>query len=155
MSPGTLERMSSVRADVSENISPLFSGFLSVIGFHGCLTVELLLISFSIAGYYLWSKNAVFWDVITAILMIDIFWNFAPCCSGYNRRFGENIASMFTLKNPEDGGDMFSEISVLTRLPRCKFPEDIYQHRRYISEDTVLRPYNQSYCWSLHCCMGL
>jgi hypothetical protein len=32
-----------------------------------------------------------------------------------------------TLRNPEDGADMFSETSVLTRATRYKVPEDIYK----------------------------
>jgi hypothetical protein len=45
-----------------------------------------------------------------------------------------------TLTNPENGGDMFPEMSVLTRATRYKVPEDInnwYRHEN-IAEDGVL-----------------
>jgi hypothetical protein len=56
-----------VTADVSENISPPHSGFLTVIVHHNCITVESLLISLPIERYYLRSKNTVCWDVATAV----------------------------------------------------------------------------------------
>jgi hypothetical protein len=37
-----------------------------------------------------------------------------------------------TLRNPEDGGDIFSETSVLTTASRYEVPEDIYQGGDYV-----------------------
>jgi hypothetical protein len=56
-----------VRTDVSENISPSFSGCLRVIGFHSGVTVESLLVGLSIEEYcplgcFHGSINDVFWD---------------------------------------------------------------------------------------------
>jgi hypothetical protein len=50
-------RVALVRTDVSEHILPPSSNFIKVMGFHSCVTVESLLISLSIEGYYIWSKN--------------------------------------------------------------------------------------------------
>jgi hypothetical protein len=41
--------------------------------------VESLLLSLSTQGYYVGSKNTVFWDVFTAVSMADVFWDFVPC----------------------------------------------------------------------------
>jgi hypothetical protein len=41
--------------------------------------VESLLISHSIEGYYLWSKNTVFRDGSTAVSIIGVSWDFVPC----------------------------------------------------------------------------
>jgi hypothetical protein len=71
MLSGTLYSVALVRTDVSDNISPPSSGLLWVIEFHNCLTVESLLFSLSIDGYYLWSKNTVFWDAFTSVSIID------------------------------------------------------------------------------------
>jgi hypothetical protein len=38
-----------------------------------------------------------------------------------------------TLRNTEDGGDMFSETSILTTVIRYKVPEDIYQSSSEVS----------------------
>jgi hypothetical protein len=54
MLSGTLYRVALVRSDVSEKVSSPYSVFLRVIGFHNCFTVESLLTSLSIEGYYLW-----------------------------------------------------------------------------------------------------
>jgi hypothetical protein len=63
---------------VSERISPPSSGFLSVIGFHSCVTVESL---FMVEELCLveWSHDGIN----------------DRCLSGENRRFGERIASIF------------------------------------------------------------
>jgi hypothetical protein len=53
-------RMALVRTAVSENISPLSSGFLRAIGPHSCVTVASLFISLPTEGYYVGSKNAIF-----------------------------------------------------------------------------------------------
>jgi hypothetical protein len=62
--------------------------------------------------------------------VIDAFWDLLECSSSQNRRFGEHIASIFgvpqddtilqmllwnplTISNTENGGDVFSETSVL------------------------------------------
>jgi hypothetical protein len=73
MPSGTLYCLALVRTDVSENILPPSSGFLTVIGFHSCVTVESLLYSLSIEGYYLWSKNTVFLNAFMAVSIIDAF----------------------------------------------------------------------------------
>jgi hypothetical protein len=52
------------------------------------------MISLSIEGYYLWPMNTVFWDVFTMVSITDVFWDFGI---------------LINLRNPEDGGDMFSE----------------------------------------------
>jgi hypothetical protein len=39
-----------------------------------------------------------------------------------------------TLRALEDGGDMFYETSVLTRVTRYKVPEDIYNRKHNVSE---------------------
>jgi hypothetical protein len=44
--------------------------------------------------------------------------------------------SPITLRNPEDGGDTFSETSVLIRHGR-KVPENIYQPSSIVGESTV------------------
>jgi hypothetical protein len=51
--------------------------------------------------------------------------------------------SPITLGKPEDGGGMFPETSVLTKLKLCYAPEDIYHccHSDDIPDDSVLRPY--------------
>jgi hypothetical protein len=57
------------------------------------------------------------------------------CGSSQNGRFGEQISYIFrvtqlwsaiTLRNPEDGGNMFSETSVLTWATQCNTLGDIY-----------------------------
>jgi hypothetical protein len=35
-------------------------------------------ISLSIEGYYVGSKNTVFWDVSMAVPIVDVFWDFVP-----------------------------------------------------------------------------
>jgi hypothetical protein len=52
-----------------EHIAPS-SGFLTVIELHNCVTLESLLIDLSIEGYYVGSKNTVFWEVFTAVSKI-------------------------------------------------------------------------------------
>jgi hypothetical protein len=64
-----------VITDVSENILPSSSGFLRVIGPHSCVTVESLSITISIQGYYVGSKNTVFWDAFIVVSMLDVFWD--------------------------------------------------------------------------------
>jgi hypothetical protein len=76
-----------VTSDVSENIPPPSSRFLMVVIFHSCVAVESLLVSLSIEGYYVGSRN------------------------------------------PEDGGDIFSETSIITSAIRYRVPEDIYNHQ--------------------------
>jgi hypothetical protein len=73
MSSGVLHRAVLVRTDVSENILSPISGFLRAIGLHSHISLELLLISLPIKGYYVGLKNTVFWDVITAVSVVDIF----------------------------------------------------------------------------------
>jgi hypothetical protein len=50
--------------------------------------------------YYVAPKNVVFWEVFTAVTMVDAFWEFVPCTSGLNRRFGEYFTSI--LRVPQD-----------------------------------------------------
>jgi hypothetical protein len=47
MPSGAMYRVALGKTDVSENMSPLSSGFLVVKGFHSCVTVETLFISLS------------------------------------------------------------------------------------------------------------
>jgi hypothetical protein len=65
-----------VSTDVLENILPPSLGFLKVTGFHSCVTVASLLISFTKEGYYVGSKNAIFWVVFMVVSMIDFFCDF-------------------------------------------------------------------------------
>jgi hypothetical protein len=51
MPSGTMYRVVLVLTDVYENVSSLSSGFLGVIGFHSCVTVELLVLSLSNTTY--------------------------------------------------------------------------------------------------------
>jgi hypothetical protein len=55
--------------------------------------------------------------------------------------------SSVTLKNPEDGEDMFSETSVLTTATPYTVSEDIYRfyRREKILEGSFLRPYTYIY----------
>jgi hypothetical protein len=92
---GTLYRVAVDRLDVSENIWPPSSGFLRVdrtirLCHHG-ITVTVPLHR----GIYFWSKNNVFWDAFTAISIINVFWDYVPCSSRWNGRFGEHITSIF------------------------------------------------------------
>jgi hypothetical protein len=48
MLSGTLYRVALVRTEVSENMSPPFSGYLRLIEFHSYVTVESLWISLSV-----------------------------------------------------------------------------------------------------------
>jgi hypothetical protein len=66
-----------------------------MIELHSCVTVESLLISLSIGGYYLWSKNTVFWVDFTAVSIIDASWDFVLCSFHLNLRFGEHSATIF------------------------------------------------------------
>jgi hypothetical protein len=50
MASGMLCRVALVRADVSETASSSSSGFLRVVRFHSCVTMESLLISLSTEG---------------------------------------------------------------------------------------------------------
>jgi hypothetical protein len=54
-----------------------------------------------------------------------------------------------TLRDPEDGGDMFFETSVLITAIRCNTPEDIYHRyrRENIPGDIVLPPYTSLYLY--------
>jgi hypothetical protein len=70
------------------------AGFLRVIGFHSCVTMETLLISLSIEGCYVWSRNTVLCDAFMASIK-DAFWDFVPCSSGLNPLFGERIVYIF------------------------------------------------------------
>jgi hypothetical protein len=73
MSSGSFHLVAVVRTDVSDNISPPSSGFLTMIGFHNCVTVGSLLISLSTEGYFIGSKNTVLWDIFTAVSIPDAF----------------------------------------------------------------------------------
>jgi hypothetical protein len=125
------------------------------------VTVESLIIILSIEGYDLWSTNSVLWNVLTAVSIIYVFWEFVSRDSSYKRRFGIHIAPIFgvpqgdripplcysgitwlatthqwnpiILKNPEEGGDMFLDTSVLTGTTWYKFPEDIYNRSQIFS----------------------
>jgi hypothetical protein len=92
MNFGTFNRVAAVRTDVSENISLVSLVFLRLIKFHSCVALESLMISLSIDEYYLWSTNTVLWDAFMAVPIIDAFWDFTPCSSSSDRRFGEHIA---------------------------------------------------------------
>jgi hypothetical protein len=95
MPSGILYHIVLVRTEVSENISLPSSGFVGVIQFHSYVSVESLLISLSIEGYSLWSKNNVFWGDFTAVSVIDAFWDFVLCSSSSNLSFIEHTAFIF------------------------------------------------------------
>jgi hypothetical protein len=65
-----------VRTNVLENISHPSTGFLRVLGLHSCVTMESLLISLSTEEYYVRSTNTDFCGVFTAVIIIDVFWDF-------------------------------------------------------------------------------
>jgi hypothetical protein len=44
---------------------------------------------------YYSSKNTDSWDAFKAVSIIDVFWDFVPCSSISNRRFGERTVSIF------------------------------------------------------------
>jgi hypothetical protein len=150
MSCGNLYRVALVRTDISENILPPSSGFLRMTG----LTVELLLISLSIEGYYVWSKDTssgMFslrhqWQISSetlyrvALVRTDVSVNISLINSDSTVK---QLKNHITLRNPENGGDIFSETSVLTRVTRQKVPEDIYHwyRRDNIPKDSVIGPY--------------
>jgi hypothetical protein len=73
MPPGTLYRVAVVVADVSVKVSSPSSGLAMLIGFLICVTVGSQF-SCCIERHYLWSKNTVLWDVLTAVSAIDGFW---------------------------------------------------------------------------------
>jgi hypothetical protein len=70
MPSGTLYRVVLDRTDVSEKVLSPFSGLLTMIGFHGSVSVVSLLISLSIEGKYLWPRNTVLWDFLSHVRMI-------------------------------------------------------------------------------------
>jgi hypothetical protein len=72
MPSGTLYHVVLIGTDVSENVLPLSSGFLRLIGFHSYVTMESILISLSREGYNLWSNNAVFLDTSMAVSIDSI-----------------------------------------------------------------------------------
>jgi hypothetical protein len=79
MPPGTLYRVTLVRTDVSDKVSSPSLGFVSVIGYYNSVTVEILLLDFSIERYCLWSKvlegicvNVVLSSQILFTLMMDV-----------------------------------------------------------------------------------
>jgi hypothetical protein len=75
-------------------------------------------------------------------MMIEVSWDFVPCGSGLNRRFGEHITSTFRVSWTLKMEKIFSETSVLTRATFYKISEDIYHpHRREnTTEDSVCDP---------------
>jgi hypothetical protein len=74
---------------------------------HSCVTVESLLISLSMR-HTVYCPRRQCGRLINSNSMAIQLWGPA------------------TLRNPEDGGDIFSETSLLTRATRYKVPEDIY-----------------------------
>jgi hypothetical protein len=56
----------------------------------------------------------------------DILENILPPSLGFLRV--TQLWTPITLRNLEDGGDMFSETSVLTRATWYRVPEGIYNH---------------------------
>jgi hypothetical protein len=60
--------------------------------------VESLLISLSIEGYYLWSKNAVFWDAFMVVSTIDVSMERLISSASMVRHLWNHIP----LRNPED-----------------------------------------------------
>jgi hypothetical protein len=90
---------SSSNRRFGELSSPTY-GFLRVIGFHSCYRGSLLL-SLSTEGYYVWSKNTVLWEALTAVSIKDALWYFVPCNSSSNRRFGGHVASVFSVPSDE------------------------------------------------------
>jgi hypothetical protein len=47
-----------------------------LICFHSFITVETLLPSLSIVGYYYGRRTLIAWDVFTEAPIIDVFWEF-------------------------------------------------------------------------------
>jgi hypothetical protein len=84
MPSGTLYHVALIQPDVSENASPLSSGFFRMLGFNSCVDMESLLISLCIERYYLSLKNTVFWDFLTVVSIIDAFWDIVPCSCHLN-----------------------------------------------------------------------
>jgi hypothetical protein len=84
VSSGTLYRVSLVRTDVSEDMSPS-SGFHSVVRPRSCVTVQSLLISLRIEEYCMAWKYCVLWDVFTTATMKGVvFCDKTPCGSSKN-----------------------------------------------------------------------
>jgi hypothetical protein len=44
---------------------------------------------------YVWLKNSVFWDVFTAVTIMNVLWVITQCGSSLNRHFREHIAFIF------------------------------------------------------------
>jgi hypothetical protein len=83
-----LNRVAVIQTDFSENVSFPSSGILELIEYHICLTVESMLTSPFIQGYYLRLKT---------VSILDAFWVFVSYRSSPNRRFGERIFSISIL----------------------------------------------------------
>jgi hypothetical protein len=106
----------------------------------GHFVLSVMNIPISCAGL----KNVVFRDALTAVTMSNVFWDITLCflvgtdvsenMSPLNLHSSQPLhEAFFTVRQTayarcehrEDGGDMFSETSVLSRSTRCNIPKEI------------------------------
>jgi hypothetical protein len=88
-------------------------------------------------------KCSMFQDINEGLKMISLI--------SSSKWFHGNITVRYS--HPQDGGDVFCETSVQTRVTRCNTPEDIrHSYRRENNpEGSVLRPYTLITCQLITC----
>jgi hypothetical protein len=104
MSSGLSRRVALVGHDVSENIASIFR----VLGLHNCVTFE--------PWRHPRKRNS------SALYRVPL-WE-----TNQQRLNGNTTVESY---HPEDGGDMFSETSGLTRTTRLNTPEDIHHYYKW------------------------